>query len=119
MAVSRVLLQLPANDHEPEHAASATSTLLDELQLYGHRRFEDKLAPDHCPRLPMSPARSPTSSTRWPPPVRTPVSNPTSMTCSGRRCHAEADVRDRKHAPQMTATIQQSDDLGLLFAQTA
>ena len=30
-------------DNEPEHAASTTSTLLDELQLYGHRPFEDEL----------------------------------------------------------------------------
>lgn len=30
------------NDHEPEHAASATSTLLDELPLYGHRPFDDE-----------------------------------------------------------------------------
>ncbi len=35
------------NDHEPEHAASATSTLLDELQLYGHRPFDDE--PDSRP----------------------------------------------------------------------
>ncbi len=34
-------------DHEPEHAASATSTLLDELALYGHRPFQDE--PDHRP----------------------------------------------------------------------
>jgi hypothetical protein len=35
------------NDHEPEHAASATSTLLDELALYGHRPFQDE--PDARP----------------------------------------------------------------------
>lgn len=35
------------HDHEPEHAASATSTLLDELQLYGHRPFDDE--PDSRP----------------------------------------------------------------------
>ena len=34
-------------DHEPEHAASATSTLLDELALYGYRPFQDE--PDHRP----------------------------------------------------------------------
>ncbi len=34
-------------DHEPVHEASSTATLLDELQLYGHRPFQDE--PDSRP----------------------------------------------------------------------
>ena len=34
-------------DHEPHHAASSTATLLTELQLYGHRPFQDE--PDARP----------------------------------------------------------------------
>jgi hypothetical protein len=34
-------------DHEPRHAASATASLLTELQLYGHRPFQDE--PDTRP----------------------------------------------------------------------
>ena len=34
-------------DHEPRHAASSTATLLSELQLYGHRPFQDE--PDARP----------------------------------------------------------------------
>lgn len=34
-------------DHEPHHAASPTATLLTELQLYGHRPFQDE--PDARP----------------------------------------------------------------------
>ena len=39
-------------DFEPFHAQSATSSLLDELQLYGHRPFQDE--PDRRP-LPEAP----------------------------------------------------------------
>lgn len=34
---------------EPAHAASATSSLLDELQLYGHRPFDDEPDPRPLP----------------------------------------------------------------------
>ena len=34
-------------DHEPHHAASSTASLLTELQLYGHRPFQDE--PDARP----------------------------------------------------------------------
>ena len=34
-------------DHEPHHAASSTASLLTELQLFGHRPFQDE--PDSRP----------------------------------------------------------------------
>ncbi len=37
----------PDTDHEPHHAASSTASLLTELQLYGHRPFQDE--PDSRP----------------------------------------------------------------------
>src|SRR4051812_17701393 len=37
----------PDRDHEPHHAASSTASLLTELQLFGHRPFQDE--PDSRP----------------------------------------------------------------------
>jgi len=34
-------------DHEPHHAPSSTASLLSELQLFGHRPFQDE--PDNRP----------------------------------------------------------------------
>ncbi len=36
-------------DHEPPHASSATASLLTELQLYGHRPFQDEPDPRPLP----------------------------------------------------------------------
>lgn len=41
------------SDHEPPHAESATSTLLDELALYGHRPFQDEPDPRPLPEEPV------------------------------------------------------------------
>jgi hypothetical protein len=40
----------PYEPDEPAHAASATSSLLDELQLYGHRPFDDEPDPRPLPQ---------------------------------------------------------------------
>ena len=51
-------------DHEPSHASSPTDHVLDELQIYGHRPFQDEPDPRPLPEARPSPAPSPTSSTR-------------------------------------------------------
>ncbi len=51
------------DDYEPHHESSPTDHLLQELQLYGHRPFEDEPTPGHCPKATASPGPSPTSST--------------------------------------------------------
>ena len=37
-------------DHEPHHAESSTASLLTELQLYGHRPFQDEPDPRPLPQ---------------------------------------------------------------------
>ncbi|MCX7587303.1 DUF2493 domain-containing protein [Phenylobacterium sp. 58.2.17] len=37
------------DDVEPEHAASSTANLIDDLRLYGHRTFEDEADPRPSP----------------------------------------------------------------------
>ncbi len=37
------------DDHEPQHTASATATVLAELQIYGHRPFQDEPDPRPLP----------------------------------------------------------------------
>ena len=71
-------------DHEPHHAESSTASLLTELQLYGHRPFQDEpdarpLPDEHAPSEP----HWPTSSTPSSPPLPTRALSPTSKTCSG------------------------------------
>lgn len=39
-----------STDREPEHSASATAHLLDELQLYGYRAFDDEPDPRPMPQ---------------------------------------------------------------------
>jgi hypothetical protein len=70
-------------DHEPHHAASSTALLLTELQLFGHRPFQDE--PDNRP-LPAPDQVSTALADIFdglvaPSPTR--VSNPTSRICSG------------------------------------
>ena len=43
------MTNLTCPEHEPHHAASPTASLLSELQLYGHRPFQDEPDPRPLP----------------------------------------------------------------------
>jgi hypothetical protein len=51
------------DDYEPEHAASPTDQIAQELQLYGYRPSKTRPIPGPCRRTASSKAPSPTSST--------------------------------------------------------
>jgi hypothetical protein len=73
------------DDFEPHHNSSPTDHVLHELQLHGYRPFQDEPDPRPLPEAKVLAGTSPIFSMLWYLHYRTPVSNPTSRTCSGRR----------------------------------
>ena len=69
---------------EPPHTSSPTDHLLAELQLYGHRPFQDEPDPRPLPEAQAVAGAVADIFDALVATLRTRASNPTSKTCSGR-----------------------------------